>query len=188
LPVVYVADGSGGSTGTVQIETGLSLSELDGKAFVLHEITGGRIACGLLGAAPPPPPEFRGVIDLGAYPGYAGSLTVSGTVSIFGDPAATTHTYVWDLSGVDPACTANAGAESGIGNGCGIHVHSGTSCSDATQVGGHYFSTAADPWSLVTYVSDSSGRSHGSVEVDTGKTLAELSGRAFVIHLQSGAR
>merc|ERR1712232_200222 len=97
---------------------------------------------------------------------------------------------VWDLTGVDTACVA--GAADDVTNGCGVHVHTGTSCAVASEVGGHYFNSSSltsDPWLSIVYVADDSGNSKGSATVSTGLTLSQLVGRAFVVHeLDSGAR
>merc|ERR1711994_1177516 len=91
------------------------------------------------------------------YPGYDGPLQVSGPIEITtvsGTETSASQTLSWSLEGLDTAC--QAGAAEGISNGCGIHVHSGTSCEDAADVGGHFFSAAleADPWKPVVYVAD----------------------------------
>merc|ERR1712187_713102 len=89
----------------------------------------------------------------------------------------------------DSVCVAGAG--SGVPNGCGIHVHSGRSCLDDSSVGGHYYSSSlsSDPWSPVVYVAGSSGSAAGDASVDTGTTLSQVAGRAFVVHeLSNGAR
>lgn len=47
-PVVYVADKQGTSVGFKKIDIGHSFFNLTGHAFVVHDYTGGRVACGLL--------------------------------------------------------------------------------------------------------------------------------------------
>jgi hypothetical protein len=185
LDVVYVADANAStSSGSATVMTGLKLSDLVGKVFVVHQLTdGGRIACGILQAAPTMLSVSSGIVP---YPGYTGDLTVSGTVTLTGD---TTQTLKIDLAGLDTDCVYGAGDN--VANGCGIHVHSGMSCDVADDVGGHYYSSdlSADPWSDVVYVTDSTGKNSSSQTVETGYTLWELSGRAFVIHeLTTGTR
>eukprot|EP00959_Pyramimonas_sp_CCMP1952_P142945 2992426-Pyramimonas_sp.AAC.1 len=68
------------------------------------------------------------------YPGYAGPLSVEGTVSIARSDSES-QVLAWDLTGVDGACAP--GASAGVPNGCGIHVHVGSSCDTAEGVGGH---------------------------------------------------
>jgi len=45
-------------------------------------------------------------------------------------------------------------------NGCGVHIHSGTSCDSVKTQGGHYFlyTEPGDPWLEQKYSSDSSGK------------------------------
>jgi len=180
------------------VETGLALWELAGRAFVIHELaSGGRIACGVLKAG-----EMVSLGSFSSYPGYTGSLTsVAGTVSV-ASSGVVSQVYSWDLTGVDTSCTDGAGDD--VTNGCGVHVHSGTSCAVAADVGGHYYSelidsleasttedpdASADPWADVVYVADSSGDAAGAAEVATGVTLPDLVGKAFVVHeLASGGR
>ena len=62
----------------------------------------------------------------------------------------------WTLAGADTACPT------GSGNVCGIHIHTGTSCDDASAVGGHLFADDlmdADPWTAVRYSADGAGAS-----------------------------
>ena len=62
----------------------------------------------------------------------------------------------WTLAGADAACPT------GSGNVCGIHIHTGTSCDDASAVGGHLFADDlmdADPWTAVRYSADGAGAS-----------------------------
>merc|ERR1712046_564712 len=95
---------------------------------------------------------------------------------------------IWDLTGLDPTCTAGAGDD--VTNGCGIHVHSGMTCADASLVGGHYYSSAlsSDPWANVVYVADSTSASVGHTVVTTGLTLDAIVGHAFVVHHSDGSR
>lgn len=196
LDIVYVAGISGASQGTATVNTGLTLSQLEGRAFVVHELAGGaRIACGILaasGAAADTAQAMHTSVTasgFSSYPAYTGNLAVSGTVNI-SELNNTAQVLTWNLSGVDTACVAGAGDD--VTNGCGIHVHLGTSCAVASEVGGHFFNTStlsSDPWLDIVYVADSSGASQGSATVNTELALSELEGRAFVVHeLAGGAR
>merc|ERR1712032_891663 len=42
-------------------------------------------------------------------------------------------------------------------NSLGVHVHGGTTCSEASAVGGHYYDAKDDPWSNIHYTSDADG-------------------------------
>merc|ERR1712232_314177 len=93
----------------------------------------------------------------------------------------------YSLSGLDPACDSS---EPYPPNGCGIHVHEGTDCASA---GNHFPSktmNTTDPWKDIRYkTAAGSGDASGSdVKVNTGKTMSDLMGRAFVIHDSTGKR
>jgi len=129
------------------------------------------------------------------YPGYSGNFSVEGTMTIDGilDANSTAGQILkWSLTGLDTACVANA--PSNVKNGCGIHIHTGTSCASADDVGGHYYNNASlseDPWLPVVYVAASDGSSDRSVgvEVITGLSIADIKDRVMVVHqLESGAR
>lgn len=129
------------------------------------------------------------VSDFVRYPGYWGGLNVHGTVTLAGGSGH--QRLTWRLKGLDSACKLGAGGH--VKNGCGIHVHTGTSCNVDSKVGGHYFSSSltSDPWAPVVYVSDSDGTSvqDEGVSVATGLSNEDILGRVVVVHeLNSGAR
>ena len=69
----------------------------------------------------------------------------------------------------------------GAGNSCGIHIHEGFTCDDAS---GHFFNPdLSDPW-LVSYYTPGSG----SVTVTHGYDYATTRGRVLTIHDRTGAR
>merc|ERR1711981_884509 len=79
-----------------------------GRAIVVHDSTGGRVACGLL-------PSKLAVRDtnLAPYPGYSGELSVTGTVGAY---LYNSDAYVWyDIAGVEAEC---ATAPEGVANAC----------------------------------------------------------------------
>ena len=51
-------------------------------------------------------------------------------------------TISMNLAGVDGRCSAG---DCTAGNCCGAHIHTGTSCSLAGLVGGHFYGTSSDP-------------------------------------------
>jgi hypothetical protein len=75
-------------------------------------------------------------------------------------------------------------------NGCGVHVHSGFSCTNTTTQEGHFYNKetlASDPWVLSGYAStDASGSAYFidclTVDVD------DCEGRAFIVHTDDGKR
>merc|ERR1711972_348921 len=134
------------------------------------------------------------VASFAPYPDYAGNLKVVGSmtvVSTSGSDTTATQTLTWSLKGTDPTCKANAGDN--VANGCGVHVHSGTSCDVAADVGGHYYSSSlsSDPWAPMVYVTAADGTSveEAGVPVVTGLSTSDILRRVMVVHeLASGAR
>jgi len=130
---------------------------------------------------PSRPPVGRGVLvaSISAYPGYTGDLTLTGSVQIL------VEEYDLDFR------FEGTGAEAGCVN-CGVHVHSGTSCSDADLILGHYWTPAdaPDPWTIQTtfYVSDADGAAVGSFNVDSGYGYADNEGHAVVVHASDNSR
>mmetsp|Transcript_21871 Transcript_21871/g.75218 ORF Transcript_21871/g.75218 Transcript_21871/m.75218 type:complete len:466 (-) Transcript_21871:442-1839(-) len=158
----------------VAVKTGKTLAENTGRAFVVHDSIGDRVACSLLEAK-------DGALvasNFTKYPGYNRSLVVTGTVQVGASDNDTTLGY--HLMGTDPACT---GAAMSKANACGVHIHSGTSCE--VDQGGHFHSGTTDPWATVTYTTEASAK---NVLVKAGKTLVQNTGRAFVVHDSAGAR
>ena len=96
-----------------------------------------------------------------------------------------TQTFAYSLTGVDPACSSGPGSAA---NSCGVHIHSGRTCT--ANAGGHYFTgtVTVDPWTSVAYTSASDGTASGIAHVTTGGTGADIEGRALIIHNFAGAR
>lgn len=114
---------------------------------------------------------------MGAYPEVQDS-TVTGKVMVRHlDDGSIKMSY--RLSGLE------ANAEGGL------HIHSGTTCADASLVGGHYWDseggTVADPWTT-TYTSDEDGMARGQFMLSSGYGLDANTGHAVVLHAASGAR
>jgi len=117
----------------------------------------------------------KAAATLGVYPEYAGANTgVMSTVML--TASAESLTLTASLTGLPVSHTA------------GFHIHSGSSCATAAEVGGHWYNTTmtglVDPWTT-TYTSDASGNAKISVTL----TAAELGynptmslDRTFVIH------
>lgn len=108
---------------------------------------------------------------IGAYPGSNSSA--GGSVILQFAPPSTTEkegmiTIVMDVYNIAPNCNKNNDAP----NGCGIHIHNGTSnCDNATTVGPHFWNKTKhpdDPWLTVKYDSFANGRSTSVIEMSDG--------------------
>ena len=84
------------------------------------------------------------------------------------------------------------GMDCNITNGCGVHIHNGTSCSNSTTQGGHYYGAnlAIDPWRDTMYYStDEDGEAYYTGCVETGITDDSMfQDRPFVVHSNDGNR
>ena len=156
-----------------------------GRAFVLHDREGTRIACDLV----PPLAATVATTSLTGkftpYPGYGDEdLMVTGDVQMK-FTSTDTVLFMYNLQGADPDC-AELGPDPDTPNSCGIHFHAGTSCATGDEVQGHYWNSdvlAYDPW---TYEAAYTG-SEGSVRVTSGFSAETVVGRSFVFD-RSGTR
>jgi len=194
--VAYTSNDSGTAHGETMVDTGYSSVQTTGRAMIVHDYSGARIACAILGNGNDAVLQATAFVK---YDGYAGALSVNGVVgpmksevtkATAGRRLSTQEPWAQDfefqLSGVDPACAAGPGSEA---NSCGIHIHTGQSC--FTPAGGHYWNEATipdDPWKTVSYTSNSDGTTSGARTVVTGLTSGQVVSRAFIVHDFTGAR
>lgn len=139
-----------------------------------------------------PEGEVEGEIDMtvfGAYPDYTGALAPTGEVTLEFYADAVIITY--DMRDLDDRCTE---AQDDVANSCGIHIHAGTSCDEASDVGGHYYDATmveTDPWTYdASYKANggADGSAFGSLVVTHGYGYEASLGHAFVMHDYTGAR
>jgi len=122
---------------------------------------------------------------IGKYPDYDGNIDIS-------DGSKVTVRF---SSKKDMVVKFHArGAEADCVN-CGVHIHSGTTCDDANNVGGHYWDadggTVTDPWTPdngAVYNTDSEGMGDAMYSLNSGYTLEENVDHAVVVHDQKGDR
>jgi hypothetical protein len=106
--------------------------------------------------------------------------SVRGFVSIFVDTSTNARIgYAGIVKGVEK----NSNARScNATNGCGVHIHNGTSCTNTATQGGHYYVTSytvtVDPWTNARYSTDSKGQSNFDGLVNIG--TKEVDGRVFI--------
>merc|ERR1719232_191814 len=92
------------------------------------------------------------------YPGYTGRISVSGKMEIRNVGKSMSQSVSWSLAGLERACF-NSDRVENEPNGCGVHVHVGSSCAES---GGHYWNEKVvnpDPWQIVRYKTDRRGNS-----------------------------
>lgn len=114
------------------------------------------------------------------YPGYTGDVSPSGSVMATFLPQRKIQ-FEYNLQGLESNCVD-----------CGIHIHEGTTCDDADEVGGHYYSVEVDPWTTeggAIYNSDVNGEATGRFTLTSGYDTYNVNvGHAVVIHSQNGTR
>ena len=176
---------------------------LEGHVFIIHGEDGARESCGVIefvsaesirelqstiltaGLDPIPGTDFVGgghvevltelldsVPDGVCYQGYAGLL-----------PKNVVSFLVPDNGGSD---TCN------VVNGCGTHIHSGTSCATVDEQGGHYYNmdtVSVDPWLLESYHTTSPEGAAALIGCTiTGTDAGHYSSRPFIVHDTDGSR
>ena len=91
--------------------------------------------------------------------------------------------------GLDPRCDKTTCTAA---NCCGVHIHEGTTCSDADAIGGHFWNKdlyPEDPWMDIRYVIEGSMPSKvNDLSVTTGFPAEKINGRAVVVHDYDGVR
>jgi Cu/Zn superoxide dismutase len=147
---------------------------------------GTRIACGVLKASDPRKANKALKAPLGAYPGYTGPLKPAGMATVYFLDGGAFRFYI-NLRGVEQNCLE-----------CGVHIHTGTTCSDAALVGGHYWNkailganTTDDPWTAdygAFYTSNYYGKATRYFYLDQGYGYEDTVGHAVVIHAKDGTR
>lgn len=161
----------------------LTSSELSGTNLILSNGRSGSFATGIVATVAFPSGSLEAK-EFVPYYSYTGNLAVAGAIGPI-TTSGTTQTFTYTLTNTDPACSSGAG---GLSNSCGIHIHSGTTCTEHAL--GHYFTgeITTDPWTAISYTSTSTGAAEGTVSVNTGATAQEVQGRAMIIHDFGGAR
>jgi len=113
------------------------------------------------------------------YPGYTGNIDTSGYVTVT-FPEQDLIEFSYNLHGLEKGCTD-----------CGVHIHTGTTCDVADEVGGHYF-FAVDTWTAdggSIYNADGVGDASGSFRLTSGyDTYLDNVDHAVVIHGHDGTR
>lgn len=165
----------------VAVVTGLTTGSTIGRAVVVHNSTGARVACGNI-----VPPHLI-ASSFNAKPGFA---KVNGWVSVSAGGAAyqSTMALEWHLTDVDPGCTEGP---LDYADSCGIRIYNSTDCTAQLTAADRLFNRATlteDPWASVAYQTYSSTTATETpVTVATGITNAQALGKAVGVHDASGA-
>jgi hypothetical protein len=154
---------------------------------IVHSMNGTRIGCGIIERVPS-----------GTLHAKTTNLTVSGVTSKvvvqqIGDAAC----YFGSAKNLEPNLVSYLnknktllGMNCNFTNGCGVHIHNGTSCFNSTTQGGHYYNQSTypiDPWLYTMYHSTNQyGDAYFTGCVRTG--VDDFTNRPFVVHSNSGSR
>jgi hypothetical protein len=150
----YTSDSFGDATFAGVLDIGTD--DIQGRAFLLHNATGNRVGCGVLKRIP----ASKLLLGHGAD-GSVGLTEIndskaSGSVVVY-QPDDEHVCHFGTGSGFTPNVVSflSGGAQCTNANGCGAHIHSGTSCASSASQGGHYYNTAVvavDPWKNAGYL------------------------------------
>jgi hypothetical protein len=191
--------------GSFKLNSGYNIADNIGRVIVVHNDEGEKIACGVLEVA-------KGGIHIHSGTSCASTEQVGGHyyqaslgdpwVSEFSSGATAADGMATVLSGyqfednINHAVVIHSAAD-GSRIGCGIltasaslHIHTGTSCSDASEVGGHYYDPvyAEDPWSPYSVPVGLDGTAKGSFKLTTGYTYKQNENHAVVVHAPGGMK
>jgi len=148
--------------------------------------------------------KWTAVSSLSPYPGFTGDPVEGGVELSFHNNAVNIS---YQLKNIDRQCS---NPDKATPNSCGIHIHEGKSCDDATKVGGHYYNKdllTTDPWAAIMYGNEAvkqfekDGGLFGGVNnlffrtavgrskpIEIGFTFDETVGRTVVLHNYKGNR
>merc|ERR1712048_1240297 len=114
------------------ILVGTDYVDVTGNAFVVHDLTGARAACGVLSSAP---------------------VAYEATISEFGNSGVSGNVVIYRHGDELYLMSALEGLSNNCGDASctlGQHIHTGTSCDTVDSQGGHQMDSAGvDPWAGV---------------------------------------
>lgn len=104
-----------------------------------------------------------------------GMFTAKGKAVVSIEPSGVT--YYGNVNGLEANLVA---AECTATNGCGVHIHGGSSCTNTTTQGPHLWlpANSTDPWLVEKYSSDAMGMSNLSNLIKFGTNNIE--GKPFI--------
>lgn len=187
-PEIYSAL-AGVSVGGVRAKVGKGFIDVIGKAVVVHDHTGVRVACGLIKSRDEVATQNVGTVYLAPYPDYNGDLQVAGHVTVerFRSKGLVGLQLFWSIDGLENQLCLTVPA--GVANACGMRVHKGETCDDSSEVGGHLHDEGKreeDPWHIV--YTATGGVSVGGARTVVGMDNYDVLGHALVVRDSTGER
>merc|ERR1712151_1276709 len=167
------------------VEVNENYPAIEGKAFIVHDESGNRVACGLLQRITTTNYEANSIAPIR---GTSSSESITGSVEV----RAGTFAVL--------TCTSLSGypAGSDCSSTCGAHVHAGTACTDSSAQGIHYpddpkdmvvlpTQPRRDPWAndIMTANSMTGTDDMGWGVSVVGSDYVDVDGKAFVVHDQA---
>jgi len=161
-----------------KVDNGFGFERNKGHAIVLQDSDGTMSGCGIITSEVSSKVQTA---NMGMYPGYDGSLSPSGEVTVTYNYDDTFNLH-FNVEGLEANCV-----------GCGIHIHAGTSCATHAEVKGHGWNTelVEDMWTPKggsVYRTNSRGKAEGSFNLFNGYGYEENISHAVVMHGQDGTR
>lgn len=155
----------------------------------VHSMNGTRIGCGIIERAP-----TNRLLETRTSNLTASGVTSDVVVQTIDDTAVC---YFGSARKLEPSLVSYLnenktlmGTNCNFTNGCGVHIHNGTSCFNRTTQGGHYYNEATypnDPWLYTMYHStDRNGDAYFTGCVESGVT--DFANRPFILHSDNGTR
>merc|ERR1711972_498326 len=90
--------------------------------------------------------------------------------------------------GANLSDSASGGADCTSANACGVHVHSGSTCSDSSGQGGHLKTRGGeDPWTNIRYTS-TNAMGWANFEFAVSSDNTDVAAKAFIVHNNAGGR
>jgi hypothetical protein len=84
---------------------------------------------------------------------------------------------------------SEGGMDCNVANGCGTHMHQGTSCENIDTQGGHWYETEEDPWLMESYLTTTAdGMAYFGNCLMVGSATSMAEGRPFIVHDSMGNR
>jgi len=162
------------------VATGLTPDDVEGKILIIYNFRGRATHCSVIGQSDTSTFE--------PYPGTTLSMPLtSGGVQIITDDGKQLVSAIFP-TGISELCREDCD----VPNCCGVHIHDGTSCDSAEDIGGHFWNKtliSEDPWLDIKYTTYGLGPATiNDVEVETGLTEEEIDGKVFVVHDVAGVR